>query len=214
MAEQLKIYASLAMLLLFSTWFVFSIDPEELKKQSVSNDAPDYYMNTFITTTYSDTGSVKQKLSARRLAHYPVDNRSEFSSIYISTTNLDNTVWEVTADSAIAYASTKIVNLKGDIYISEVSNTSTTKVHTENLEIDYNKEIAKTDKTVSITDKYGTITGKGMIYDFNNHTLTLTSQVRGSYNNAPFRKSRSAPKQRKIINIDGTPSGNDIDKKS
>jgi len=183
MAEQLKIYASLAMLLLFSTWFVFSIDPEEIKKQSVSSNAPDYYMNTFITTTFTDTGSVKQKLSARRLAHYPVDNRSEFSSIFISTTNPDNTVWEVTAESAVAYAGKKVISLEGNIFISEVGETGSIKVHTEALQIDYNQKIAQTKKKVSITDQYGTITGEGMTYNFHDHTLTLQNNVRGSYNN-------------------------------
>lgn len=183
MAEQLKIYASLAMLLLFSTWFVFSIDPEEIKKQLVSSDAPDYYMNTFITTTFTTSGSVKQKLSARRLAHYPVDNRSEFSSIFISTTNPDNTVWEVTAEEAVAYAAKKIISLEGDVSISEVGDASSINVHTEALTIDYNKEIAQTKKNVSITDQYGTITGEGMTYNFNDHTLTLQNNVRGSYNN-------------------------------
>jgi len=181
MAEQLKIYASLTMLLLFSTWFVFTIDPEDIKKVPVSIDSPDYYMNTFITTSFSETGKIEKQLSARRLAHYPYDDRSEFTSVYISTTNPDNTIWELTAEKGKAFSSTKAIHLQGDINISEVSQSSSLNVQTETLDIDYNKNTAKTDDRVLISDTYGTVSAEGMLFDFGNHELTLTAKVRGKY---------------------------------
>ncbi|MFV2057671.1 MAG: LPS export ABC transporter periplasmic protein LptC, partial [Thiohalomonadales bacterium] len=172
MAEQLKIYASLTMLLLFSTWFVFTIDPEDIKKVPVSIDSPDYYMNTFITTSFSETGTIEKKLSARRLAHYPYDDRSEFTSVYISTTNPDNTIWELTAEKGKAFSSTNAIHLQGDINISEASKSSSLNVQTETLDIDYKKNIAKTADRVLITDTYGTVSAEGMYLDFGNHELT------------------------------------------
>ena len=179
------------MLLLFSTWFVFNIDPEELQKGPVSLDSPDYYMNTFITTAFSETGAVKQKLSARRLAHYPHNDRSEFTSIYISTTNPDNTIWEVTAEKGDAFASEKAIYLQGDINISELSKSNSLQVHTNSLDIDYKKNIAKTADTVTITDTYGAITAEGMHFDFGNHELTLNNKVRGFYNKSASNNTKS-----------------------
>ena len=77
MIEQIKIYASLSMLIVFSIWFVFSIDPEGKPVPVVSKKSPDYYMEGFLATAYDEHGAIKQRLGAQRMAHFPADNRSE-----------------------------------------------------------------------------------------------------------------------------------------
>lgn len=183
MREQLKIYFSIAALLLFSTWFVYSISPEEHPVSAVPDDIPDYYMESFLTTAFGVNGEIRQLLSAKRISHFPIDNHSKLENLVVSASDQNEKyLWSIQADEGFTNSITDELTLAGKVKISQPDNPKSISIITPSLVLDPKNRIAKTDDKVIIANVNGELTAQGMEILFQNHTIELHSHIRGYYN--------------------------------
>lgn len=181
MIEQMKLYSTLALLMVFSIWFVFSIDPESKPIPMGSETSPDYYMEGFLATSFNADGHIKHRFGAQRMAHYPINNRSELTGVLIVSDTGDRGQWEVRAGKGETSYGSDIIDLTEDIQVQRTDIERGATIETASLKVDTSNRYAITQYPVRIHGDNSEIKSMGVFIDFTGHEVKLTSQVRGKY---------------------------------
>lgn len=150
---------------------------------------PDYYMDNFTRTQMDQFGKPKNRLSAKRLVHYPDDDSSELVDPHLQIYNSDGPPWNISADSAWVGQNNEVVLLHGDTFIwrDDAQGKLAVQVVTSNVRVLLDSRYADTDDYVAISDmpSVSLMTGVGMRADLRQDRLELMSHVRGWYENKP-----------------------------
>ena len=175
-------YLSLAVLVLFSVWYVFSIDPEAREIPAQSEGSPDYYMEGFLATSFNDKGMIKHRFGAQRMAHYPVNQRAELTGVLIVADSDDQGQWEIRAGKGVTSYGSDIIDLSEDIQVQRTDIMHGPTIETAALKVDSGNRYASTQYPVRIHAENAVIKSMGVYIDFSQREIQLTSQVRGKYN--------------------------------
>lgn len=179
MFEQIKIYASLTLLVVFSVWFIFSIDPEANLIPVVSQKSPDYYMEGFFATAFDNKGRIKQRFGAERMVHFPADNHSELNGVLIAAKLEPQGQWEIRAGRGLAKSGSDIIDLDETIKIEQIDGQQAgLTIAAAAMTIDIGNREAFSRHPVTIQSAQGEVDSIGMHIDLTERTVKLTSQVR------------------------------------
>jgi len=181
MIEQVKLYMSLALLMLFSVWYVFSIDPEAREIALASETSPDYYMEGFLATSFDKTGLIKHRFGAQRMAHYPINQRAELTGVLIIADSEEEGQWEIRAGKGSTSYGSDIIDLSDDIQVQRTDIPHGATIETASLQIDTANQHATTAYPVRIHAENAEIKSIGVYIDFTQRDIQLTSRVRGQY---------------------------------
>jgi len=181
MIEQVKLYLSLALLMLFSVWYVFSIDPEAREVVAESVNSPDYYMEGFLATSFDSKGMIKHRFGAQRMAHYPANQLAELTGVLIVADSGDKGQWEIRAGKGVTSYGSDIIDLSDDIQVQRTDIPHGATIETASLRIDSGNQHATTEYPVRIHAENAEIKSMGIYIDFTQREIKLTSRVRGKY---------------------------------
>jgi len=181
MIEQVKLYLSLALLMLFSVWYVFSIDPEGQQIPVESANSPDYYMEGFLATSFNSEGHIKHRFGAQRMAHYPITQKAELTGVLIVADSGDKGQWEVRAGKGVTSYGSDIIDLSDDIQVQRTDIPHGATIETASLRIDSGNQHATTEYPVRIHAENAEIKSMGIYIDFTQRDVQLISRVRGKY---------------------------------
>ena len=166
-----------------SLWLERAVQAPERDKSGKLRHDPDFIAEDFGITKMDVTGKPEYILSAERMQHYPDDESTSVVAPRLVQRH-DN------ANPVVIRADRGLIAKKGDetsfygsvVVVREAGRgQSELRVQTEYLQVIPDRDLARTDKPVIITEGRSRLSGIGM--EFNNKTrqFALQSQVRGTF---------------------------------
>jgi len=166
-----------------SLWLERAVQAPEHDKSGKTRHDPDFVAEEFGITKIGVAGKPEYILSAERMLHYPDDESTSIVAPRL-VQRLDNGPPVVIRANGgrIAKNGTE-TNFYGNVVVVREAGQgrSELRVQTEYLQVVPDRNLARTDKPVTITEGRSSLSGVGM--EFNNKTrqFALLSQVRGTF---------------------------------
>jgi lipopolysaccharide export system protein LptC len=169
-------------------WLDRVAQPPQETRSSSRND-PDYIVEQLSATSMTENGQPKYSLSAARMTHYPDGDTTVLAAPRFISYGSARAPVTITAKEAVVSSKGDHVYFQDDVQVTRAAHGSHSelRVRTAFLHVipDYN--IARTDRTVTITDAAISVTAVGMDLNSETRMLKLHSQVRGTYDPAKGR---------------------------
>ena len=161
-----------------SGWMLHSLDFGETAAGNPS-DAPDAYMERFVTVEMDGSGRPKRRLEADYMA-YHADETVELTNPHYVLFRSEGEPWHVRSERGRVSADGTVVKLLGnvDIWRNDVSGARHLDIRTEHLTVRPESEYGETRERVTIRTPAHTSTGVGMRAYLGETRIELLSQVR------------------------------------
>ena len=169
-----------------SLWLERAVQAPERDKSGMMRHDPDFVAEDFGITKMSAAGKPEYSLSAERMVHYPDDQTTDVFAPHLVQRH-DNAAPIVIradrgrisgdGDEASFYGNVVVVREAGD-------GRSELRVQTEYLQIVPDRDLARTDKPVIITEGRSQLAGVGMEINNKTRQFALLSQVKGTFDAA------------------------------
>lgn len=175
MKERIFILTVLICLTLVSAWLLNQLDRQESEFESSLHHDPDYYMEDFVSHSMNADGTLKHKVRAVYMAHYPGNDTTELYSPEMEIFRQDNVPLFIKAEKGWVTGENDIVLLQGKVRMWEVDKNGVTdmQVDTTDVRVLLSDEYAETDQYATIISKGSTITGTGVRAHFRDGRLEV-----------------------------------------
>ena len=162
-----------------SGWMLHSLDFGEPAATGNPSDAPDAYMERFVTVEMDATGRPKRRLEADYMA-YHADETVELANPHYVLFRSEGEPWHVRSERGRVSADGAVVKLLGevDIWRNDGSGARSLDIRTEHLTVMPASEYGETRGQVTIRTPAHTSTGVGMRAYLGETRIELLSQVR------------------------------------
>lgn len=173
----------LALLAGLSFWLQKALDTGDSKHDGKQRHDPDAVAENFVVRRFDETGTVKYRLTAPYLVHYPDDDSSELRSPVLVSYRPDAPPVTLTARNAKVTAKGETIYLWDDVRLTRTATADRPEMvaRMPDLTAQPDVGIAFTNSPVEITQGQSWIKGVGAHLDNNTSTLVLQSQVTGLY---------------------------------
>jgi lipopolysaccharide export system protein LptC len=166
-----------------SLWLERAVRTPDYDKSGKMRHDPDFIAEEFGITKMDATGKPEYILSAGHMEHYPDDESTSVVAPRLVQRHVDANPIVISADRAMIAKSGDEASFYGSVVVVREAGRGQSKlrVQTEYLQVIPDRNLARTDKPVIITEGQSRLSGVGM--EFNNRTrqFALQSQVRGTY---------------------------------
>lgn len=167
-----------------SIWLLSSESPRQSQITTLDKSIPDTFMEKFTTHNLDNKGIPKQELSAEYMAHYPIDDHSEFISPELALYHSGKKRWLLSAEKGITKKDIEEIMLEGKVNIFRL-NKSTGKpdltINTAEVLIRPDESYLETENKISITSGKQSLQSVGIRAHLEEGTVELLSHVRGVY---------------------------------
>ena len=169
-------------------WLDAQVQPPVPRQDGSARHDPDIYIEGFRAVVLDSAGRPVQTIAGKRAEHFGDDQTTEFVQPMLALTEAGKPAFRVTASQGKLSADRKDVYFSGNVLaIREAgptkpgeSPTGPVKVSTQYLHVIPEREIARTDKAVTIEEPRGIIRSTGLELDNKTKTLKLRSAVSGT----------------------------------
>lgn len=166
-----------------SLWLERAVQAPEHDKSGKLRHDPDFIAEDFGITKIDVTGKPEYILSAERMQHYPDDESTSVVAPRLVQRHDHANPVVIRADRGLIAKNGKEASFYGSVVVVREAGRgqSELRVQTEYLQVVPDRDLARTDKPVIITEGRSRLSGVGM--EFNNRTrqFALQSQVRGTF---------------------------------
>lgn len=179
MQSRWKIAAILILLAIASAWLLDKLAGGETDKQEKSAHFPDYYMENFITTTMKQDGTLKNKLYADHLAHYPDDDTTELDKPKLEVFRDEGLPVMIKSDKGWITSDNEVVLLTGDVTLwqDNIDGSRRLEVVTADVKVLTKQEYAETDQPATLTSNRTIIKATGVRAYFKESRIELLNNV-------------------------------------
>lgn len=186
MSDRLATWAPAALLLLLSalTWWLDSkVQPASQRPDGSLRHDPDMYVEGYAATLMTPEGTRQYQLTGKRLVHYPDDNSTELEAPQLVYFDAEKAPVTVKADLAQISEGGEDVYFSGNVQVVRAPHADNPElgILTSYLHVMPQRQLARTDKPVTLMEGNSTATSLGLEFDNKTRHLTLTSQVRARY---------------------------------
>ena len=169
-------------------WLDSQVQPPAPRRDGSERHDPDIYIEGFRAIELDAQGRSRQAVAGKRAMHYGDDQTTEIIAPMLSQTEAGKPAFRVTATTGKLSGDRKEVFFTGNVRaVREAGPTKPGEspagpvtVTTEYLHVIPDKEIARTDKAVTIEEPRGIIRSVGLELDNKAKTLKLRSGVHGT----------------------------------
>ncbi|MFA5915152.1 MAG: LPS export ABC transporter periplasmic protein LptC [Burkholderiales bacterium] len=166
-----------------SLWLERAVQAPEHDKSGKLRHDPDFIAEDFGITKMGASGKPEYSLSAVRMLHYPDDDSTDIVEPRLVQRHDQAAPIVIRADRGLISRNGDEASFFGNVVVVREASRehSELRMHTEYLQVVPDRDLARTDKPVTITEGRSRLAGVGM--EFNNKTrqFTLLSQVRGTF---------------------------------
>ena len=143
---------------------------------------PDAIVDNFGVTRLDERGAPLYRLTAARMVHFADDDSTELTAPQVRRRGEGPEV-TITAERGTVTRDGKEAFFHDNVLVvrAAAADREEMRVRTDYLHVLAEKNIARTDRAVSITEGRSVLTGVGMEFDENARRFTLFSRVRGSF---------------------------------
>lgn len=180
--KQIVLYGLLLMLVTVSGWFLFQQETG-LQRSAVSASGPDAFVEDMDLKVMNEQGQLEYRLIARRMTHYPGDERFNLEAPDIRILRANGDSWRIQSEHGETTEAADIIWLLGavDIKRKETATSSPLHIVTSDLLVKPEEELAETDNAATMTSDQFRVKGVGVKANFRNDTVELRSSVRGRF---------------------------------
>ncbi|MBE0620209.1 MAG: LPS export ABC transporter periplasmic protein LptC [Burkholderiales bacterium] len=166
-----------------SLWLERAIQPPERDKSGKTRHDPDFIAEDFGITKMSASGAPEYSLSAERMLHYPDDETTDIVAPRLVQRHDNAAPIVIRADRGRISRNGDEASFFGNVIVVRGANAerSELRMQTEYLEIIPERDLARTDKPVIITEGTSRLAGVGMEINNKTRQFALLSQVRGTF---------------------------------
>lgn len=146
-------------------------------------DDPHYitvFIHDFTITTMNHDGQPSYTLKARRLEHYNDDKHSVIDEPVLEMLQNDHR-WTVVARSGEIADDNQYITLRDEVVIEQHGKANPIRLETTLLEIDTIRQVATSDRPVTITQRDFQLKSDGLILNNITGQLEFLSNVEGNY---------------------------------
>ena len=170
-------------LLGFTYWLNQMAQTEPAVRDSSKRHDPDAIIENFSAITLNEQGTPHFIMSANKMVHYPYNDSTTLEVPHLTSLS-------ATRPTIHAIAKRGIVSSKGDeVFLHENVEVlreasmmqNELRIHTEYLHLIPGKDLADTDRTVTITEAHNTVQATGLEMDNRARTLKLLAKVSSVY---------------------------------
>ncbi len=149
---------------------------------------PDLFVEGFRAVELDAEGRPRQMIAGKRALHFGDDQTTEFEAPMLAQTPPGKPAFRVSAARGLLSADRKEVKFEGNVRATREADADAAKgeaagpvtVTTEYLQVFPDRNLARTDRPVTIEEPRGIIHSVGMEIDHASRTLRLDSSVRGT----------------------------------
>jgi lipopolysaccharide export system protein LptC len=172
----------LFVLLAATYWLNQQVLPEPAKPENKRHD-PDAIMENFSATNLNEQGVPDFVMAATKLMHYPDDDSTTVDEPRITMLSAGQPAIHATAEHGIISSKGDEVFLRDNVKVLREAGAHQDQMtlQTQYLHIIPDRDLAKTDRAVTIVDAHSIVHAIGMEMDNKTRTLKLLSQVRSEY---------------------------------
>jgi lipopolysaccharide export system protein LptC len=165
-----------------SFWLERAVQAPEHDKSGKLRHDPDFIADDFGITKMDASGKPEYILSAAHMLHYPDNDSTDIVTPRLVQRHDNDAAIVIQADRGTVSKNGEEASFYGSVVVVREAalGRSELRVQTEYLQIVPDRDLARTDKPVIITEGDSRLSGVGM--EFNNKTrqFALLSQVRGT----------------------------------
>ena len=169
-------------------WLDSQVQPPIWRLDGSHRHDPDIVVENFRAVTLDANGAPSQSISGKRAVHFGDDGTTEFEDPMLAQTEAGKPAFRVSAQRARLTGNREEVFFEGNVRairdagpaVNGQSASGPILVTTEFLHVIPGKDIARTDKAVTIEDPRGIIRAVGLELDNKAKTLKLKSAVNGT----------------------------------
>ncbi len=174
-----KIVIVLSLLAIGSAWLLNRLSENGSTEISVLRHDPDNYMHDLTTLTMNKDGSVKNKLYADYMAHYPDDNTIELINPKLEIFRPGKPPTTITAEKGWVTDDNEVILLSGKTRLIQIDAEGIRELEilTSDVRVLMDQEYAETDKPATIIGKKTTINSTGMKAYIGENRLELLNNV-------------------------------------
>ena len=166
------------------TLWLHSIREQALYTAPATNvRVPDQILEGITLSATDPTGKLQYRVEAVSMAHFSDDGSTELDAPRIRFYGENESPLQIKSDRAWASKSRDTILLQGKVQIAQPKSQTTRSytIMTEDVHVQPNERVASTDhRVVAITDN-ARIQGLGGDIDLIDGTVTIRTQVRGTY---------------------------------
>lgn len=166
-----------------SFWLARAVQAPERDTSGKSRHDPDFIAEDFGVTKLGATGKPEYSLSATRMLHYPDDESTDIVAPLLVQRRDNAPPVVIRADHGRISRNGEEATFFGDVVMLREAGAgrSELRLRTEYLQIVPDRDLARTDRAVTITEGRSILSGVGMQFNNKTRQFTLLSQVRGTF---------------------------------
>lgn len=148
-----------------------------------SRNDPDYIVESLSAVTLNAAGTASYTLSAAKMMHYPEGDTTLLTTPKFVSYGPANAPVTITASEAVVSENGQHVYFQDDVRVTRAAHGANSElvVRTAFLHVIPDDNLAKTDRTVTISDAATTVTAVGLELNNKTRIIKLLSNVRGTY---------------------------------
>jgi len=180
--------ATLAPLLLIGllaalTFWLDQIAQPPARYTSTSRDDPDFIVDKLSAVMLSPAGTPSYTLSAQKMTHFPEGDTTLLAAPKFVSYGAVKAPVTITAKEAVVSANGQHVYFQDDVRVTRAAHGTASElvVRTAFLHVIPDDNLARTDRTVTISDASTTVTAEGLELNNETRVIKLLSNVRGTY---------------------------------
>jgi lipopolysaccharide export system protein LptC len=170
-------------LAIMSLWLERAVQSPEYDKSGRMRHDPDFITEGFGITKMNAAGRPEYTLSAARMLHYPDDESTSIEAPHLVQRRDNATAIVIRADRGLVSKNGEEASFYGNVVVVREAGRGQDelRVQTEYLQVVPDRDLARTDKPVIITEGRSRLSGVGMELNNKTRQFALQSQVRGTF---------------------------------
>lgn len=167
-----------------SLWLERAVQAPERDRSGKSRHDPDFIAENFGIIKMDAAGKPEYTLSAERMLHYPDDESTNIVAPRLIQRHVNAPPITIRAERGLVSRNGDEASFSGNVVVVREAGKgqSELRVQTEYLQVLPDRNLARTDKAVIITEGRSRLAGIGMELNSKTRQFDLRSQVRGTFN--------------------------------
>ncbi len=164
-------------------WLDRTVQSSARDVTGASRHDPDYIVDHLSVARMSEAGAAKYTLSAVKMVHYPDDDTTLLTTPRFVSYGSEQAPVVITASQAVISGRGDHVYFQDDVRVTRAAygDQSELVMRTAFLHVIPDRNLARTDRQVTLTDAATVVTAVGLELNGETRILKLLSSVRGTY---------------------------------
>lgn len=176
----------LLLLLAATYWLNQQVQPLPPKAARTSPGEPDFIISNISATSINERGTPRFVLAARTVTHNPADDSTLLEEPRLTSLYADRPPVQTSAKKGEISSNGEEIFLRGDVKLVRTGNATQSELSftTDYLHVIPDRDLADTDRPVTLKDARNIVQAVGMRIDNEARVVKLLSQVRSQHETA------------------------------